>query len=131
LARKTQWGGKYVTGLFTAVLTIGAADATMSLDNVLALAALAHGNVLLMVLGVVMSIPLVIVGAAIISKVIEHFPILTWAGAGLLGWVAGGIIASDPWVAPFTSYYIAAAAGAVIVLAVGGFHRFKYEPVTQ
>ena len=53
----------------------------MSLDNVMAIAALAHGHILLMALGILLSIPMVIVGSAVISMVIGRFPILTWAGA--------------------------------------------------
>ncbi|WP_315782214.1 MULTISPECIES: TerC family protein [unclassified Bradyrhizobium] len=88
---------KPVTTLWSAITTIAIADATMSTDNVMAIAALAHGHVGLMAIGVLLSIPLVIAGSAIISMMIERFPALKWAGAALLGWVAGGIIGSDPW----------------------------------
>lgn len=111
--------------LTAAIGTIAVADASMSLDNVLAVAALAHGNVGLMATGVVLSIPLVIAGAAIISKIIGRFPILTWAGAGLLGWVAGGIIAADPFVAPYASHVVLGVVGLVIVLGAGAYKRFN------
>lgn len=110
--------------LTAAIGTIAAADASMSLDNVLAVAALAHGSVFLMAFGVLLSIPLVIAGAAIISKVIERVPALTWAGAGLLGWVAGGIVAADPFAAPYVDHYVAAGFGLVWVLAAGLRHRY-------
>jgi YjbE family integral membrane protein len=110
---------KACVSIYAAIGTIAVADATMSLDNVMAVAALAQGHLILMVLGVVISIPLVIAGAAVISKVIERFPILTWAGAALLGWVAGGIIASDPFVAPHLNHYVAGAVATAVVLAVG------------
>jgi predicted tellurium resistance membrane protein TerC len=111
--------------LWAAIGTIAAADASMSLDNVMAIAALSHGSQLLMALGVLLSIPLVIAGAAIISKLIGRFPVLVWAGGALLAWVAGGIIAADPWVAPYVDHYMAAAACVVAVLAVGWFSQDK------
>jgi YjbE family integral membrane protein len=112
--------------LTAAIGTIAVADASMSLDNVLAVAALAHGSVELMVIGVLISIPLVIAGAAIISKVIARFPIMVWAGAGLLGWVAGGIIAHDPWAAPYLDHLVSSAVGAGLVLVAGAVKRFDY-----
>lgn len=118
-------GGVGSLTLTMAVGTIAVADASMSLDNVLAVAALSHGNMLLMATGVLLSIPLVIVGATVISKVVERFPVLVWAGAGLLGWVAGGIIAGDPWVSPWIGHYVASVMGAVIALGIGGSFRVK------
>src|SRR3954470_9855774 len=83
--------------LWQAIRTIAIADAIMSLDNVLAIAAVAQGSWILMVLGLAISIPLVIVGASLIMALIERFPIFVWLGAGLLGWVAGEMLISDPW----------------------------------
>jgi YjbE family integral membrane protein len=121
---------KKVISLGAAIWTIAVADASMSLDNVMAIAALSNGSTLLMALGVLLSIPLVIAGSAIISAVIGRFPILTWAGAALLGWVAGGIIAADPWAAPYASHYLAAASGTALVLLIGfGVRFFKKEEV--
>jgi YjbE family integral membrane protein len=113
-----------VVSIWSAIGTIAAADATMSLDNVMAIAALSHGQFVLMAFGVLLSIPLVIAGAAIISMVIGRFPILTWAGAALLGWVAGGIIASDPWAASYIGHYNASFLGALLVFVAGVGHRF-------
>jgi YjbE family integral membrane protein len=111
--------------LWAAIGTIAAADASMSLDNVMAIAALSHGSQLLMALGVLLSIPLVIAGAAIISKLIGRFPVLVWAGGALLAWVAGGIIAADPWAVPYVDHYMTAAACVVAVLVVGWFSQDK------
>ena len=116
---------KSSASLWAAVGTIALADAGMSFDNVMALAGLAHGNVLLMALGVVMSIPLVIFGSAVIGAVIDRFPALVWAGAALLGWVAGGIIVTDRAVTDLFLYpphafdTAASVLGAAIVLTVG------------
>jgi YjbE family integral membrane protein len=118
---------KKVISLGAAIWTISVADASMSLDNVMAIAALSHGSTLLMALGVVLSIPLVIAGSAIISAVIGRFPILTWAGAALLGWVAGGIIAADPWATPYANHYLASAAGTALVLLVGWVWRLRAD----
>ncbi|KAB7788074.1 YjbE family putative metal transport protein [Methylorubrum populi] len=87
-----------------AIATIAIADAGMSLDNVMAIAGLSRGSdgaAWLMAFGVLLSIPLVIGGAALISTLLKRFPALIWAGAALLGWVAGGIIAEDPYVVAF------------------------------
>jgi len=102
--------------LWSAIGTIAVADASMSLDNVMAIAALAHGQMALMAFGVLLSIPLVIAGAAVIATIIGRYHVLTWAGSALLGWVAGGIIASDPWAAPYLDHYATAAFAAVLVL---------------
>lgn len=83
--------------LWRAVWTIAMADAVMSLDNVVAISAASHGNVWLFVFGLILSIPLIVMGATLIMTVLARFPILIWAGAALLGWVAGGMISTDPW----------------------------------
>lgn len=81
--------------LMGAVTSIIMADAVMSLDNVLAIAAAAHGSTYLVVFGLALSVPIVMFGAGFLLKVLERFPILVWAGAGLLGWVSGEMAASD------------------------------------
>lgn len=83
--------------LWRAIWTIAMADAVMSLDNVVAISAASHGNVWLFVFGLILSIPLIVMGATLIMTVLARFPILIWAGAALLGWVAGGMISTDPW----------------------------------
>jgi len=83
--------------LWPAVRTIAIADAVMSLDNVLAIAAVAQDSNMLLVLGLAISIPLIIGGAALIMGLLARFPILVWAGAALLGWISGEMLVSDPW----------------------------------
>jgi YjbE family integral membrane protein len=87
--------------LWRAVVTIVVADATMSLDNVLGIAAVARGNVPLFVTGLVLSMPLIIVGATAVTRVLDRFPVIVWAGAALLGWVAGGLIIEDSAIKPW------------------------------
>jgi YjbE family integral membrane protein len=94
--------------LWRAVAIIVVADIVMSLDNVIAIAAIAQGNLLLLIIGLAVSIPLIMAGAALITVLLDRFPILIWAGSALLGWVAGSVIATDPAVAK----HLAAAFGA-------------------
>jgi len=87
--------------LLTAVGTIIVADLVMSLDNVVAVAAAAKGSLMLLILGLIISIPIVIVGSQIIMKLIERFPVLVLAGGGLLGYIAGEMAVQDPVIHPW------------------------------
>jgi YjbE family integral membrane protein len=89
------------TTLWHAVRIVVIADIIMSLDNVIAVAAAANGQLSLLILGLAISIPMIIAGAALIMLVLDRFPILVWLGAMLLGSIAGEVIASDPAVVPF------------------------------
>jgi YjbE family integral membrane protein len=89
------------TNLWQAVRIVVIADIIMSLDNVIAVAAAANGQLPLLILGLAISIPMIIAGAALIMMVLDRLPILVWLGATLLGWIAGGVIATDPAVHPF------------------------------
>ena len=80
-----------VQHLWRAVRIVAIADIIMSLDNVIAIAAAAQGNMALLVLGLAISIPLIVAGAALIMALLDRFPILVWAGAGLLGWIVGEV----------------------------------------
>ena len=82
--------------LWGAVRTIIIADAVMSLDNAIAIAAAAHGDTTLIVLGLLISIPLIIFGATIIMMLLNRFPLIVVAGGALLGYIAGEVIATDP-----------------------------------
>src|SRR6201999_420647 len=84
------------TSLWHAIRIVVIADIVMSLDNVIAVAAAANGQFSLLVLGLAISIPMIIAGAALIMMVLDRFPLLVWLGALLLGWIAGDVIASDP-----------------------------------
>ena len=84
------------TTLWHAVRIVVIADIIMSLDNVIAVAAAANGQLSLLVVGLAVSIPMIIAGAALIMLVLDRFPVLIWIGAMLLGWIAGGVIVSDP-----------------------------------
>ncbi|BFH67725.1 MAG: TerC family protein [Paenibacillus dendritiformis] len=81
--------------LWTAIRTILIADFVMSLDNVLAIAAIAKGRMEFVILGIALSIPLIVWGSSIISRWLERLPLLLYAGAGILAYTAGEMIASD------------------------------------
>ena len=123
-----------VEHLWRAVRIVAIADIVMSLDNVIAIAAAAQGNVALLVIGLAISIPLIVAGAALVMALLDRYPILVWAGAALLGWIVGEVIVTDPVIhghleprfGPEGFHYIelsAAAVGAVLVLLVGGLWR--------
>jgi predicted tellurium resistance membrane protein TerC len=113
--------------LVAAIRTIVVADLVMSLDNVIGVAAAAKGNLLLLVLGLVISIPLIIFGSTLILKLMNRFPIIITIGAGLLGWVAGEMAISDPalkgWFGDIGDHnilhWIVPAAGALLVIVIG------------
>jgi YjbE family integral membrane protein len=120
--------------LWRAVRIVAIADIIMSLDNVIAIAAAAGGNVALLVIGLAVSIPLIVAGAALIMALLDRYPILIWAGAALLGWIVGEVIATDPVIQGYLEpkfgaegfHYItlfAALTGAILVLVVGGLWR--------
>ena len=83
------------SNLFTAIKTIIIADFVMSLDNALAITAAANGDIGLVVFGLLLSVPIIIGGSALILRLMERFPIIITAGSGLLGWLGGGLLASD------------------------------------
>ena len=92
-----------VEDLWRAVRVVVVANIVMSLDNVIAVAAAAKGNYLLLGLGLAVSIPIVIAGSALFLAILERFPVVVWGGGALLGWIAGGLLPDDPVVAPYLS----------------------------
>jgi len=124
--------------LWRAVRIVAIADIVMSLDNVIAIAAAAKGNMALIVFGLVISIPMIIAGAALLMAVLDRFPILVWAGAALLGWIAGEIMIEDPATIRFLGeelvhryVYFAAAAGALFVVACGWLMLKAKRPAAE
>jgi YjbE family integral membrane protein len=110
--------------LIAAVRTILIADLVMSLDNVIGVAAAAKGSMVLLILGLAISIPLVIFGSTLMIKLMERFPIIVTLGAALIGWVGGETIISDVALKGLLEgnawlHYVAAAAGAGLVLGLG------------
>jgi YjbE family integral membrane protein len=113
------------SNLWAAIKTILIADLVMSLDNVIGVAAAAKGSIVLLVLGLLISIPLVIFGATMLMKLMERWPVIITLGAAILGWVAGEMAATDPvlaqWVNDNAAYlhWVAPAIGAAFVVILG------------
>jgi len=98
-------GNSGSASLWRAVKLVAIADVVMSLDNVIAVAAVADGSLALLVFGLGVSIPAIVAGANIIMAILNHFPLIIWAGAALLGWIAGDVIASDPIIADYAALF--------------------------
>jgi predicted tellurium resistance membrane protein TerC len=119
-------------GVLGAVPTIAIADIVMSPDNVLAVAAAAQGAWGPIVVGLLVSMPLVAACATLILALLARLPVLVWAGAGLIGWIAGELLLADPAIRPAvetlarshgtttgTVEIAAAGLGALLVVAAG------------
>jgi YjbE family integral membrane protein len=135
-------GGSGRSDLIGAIRTILVADLVMSLDNVIAVAAAAKGDLLLLVLGLLISIPLIVFGSTLLLRVMERFPVIITLGAALLGYVAGDMGVSDPAVADAINahapwlHHAAPIAGAIGVVAAGWWfarkaHLEPEEPVVD
>ncbi len=111
--------------LFNAIKTIVIADAVMSLDNVLAVAAAGGGNIYLVSFGVLVSIPVIVLGSRLVLAAMERFPVVIQLGGALIGWIAGGMALADPVLAQalpgsaVVQHYLASVLGAVLVLLAG------------
>lgn len=123
--------------LWQAVRIVALADVVMSLDNVIAIAAAAKGNPVLFIFGLAASVPMIVAGAALFMSLLTRFPLLVWAGAGLLGWIAGELIIHDPVIHDLAIQIVgaealnnvtllAAVAGVIIVIGIGGYIRRKH-----
>jgi YjbE family integral membrane protein len=131
-----------VEHLWRAVRIVAVADIVMSLDNVIAIAAAAQGNFALILIGLAISIPLIVAGAALIMALLDRYPILVWAGAALLGWIVGETIATDPVIQGYLEprlgaegfHYVmlfAALLGAILVLLVAGLWRRSKQSTSR
>jgi len=113
------------THLFGAIRTIIIADAVMSLDNVIAVAAAAKGDLTLVIFGILVSIPIVVWGSKFVLRLMDRFPLVIVLGGALLGWIAGGMLVSDvvahDWIANRLPHATLAAglAGAALVVVLG------------
>lgn len=111
--------------LGAAIKTIIVADAVMSLDNVIAIAGAAGDNTFLIIFGLLLSIPIIMLGSQLVIKLMDRFPVVIVLGGALLGWIAGGMAVSDvsvkDWFAANVpgANWIAPVVGALLVVAVG------------
>lgn len=123
--------------LLVAIRTIIIADFVMSLDNVVAVAAAAQGSVLLLIFGLIVSIPLIVWSSQLIMRFMDRYPIIITLGAGLLGWVAGGMAATDPVIQPWAERTIpfyewtAQLAGALFVVSIGALLSRRAQPAIK
>lgn len=143
--------------LFAAIKTIIVADLVMSVDNVIAIAGAAQNagehSLLLVVLGLLISIPIIVWGSTLVIKLMARFPVIIVAGGMLLGWIAGGMLVTDPafvnpdkwtWMPKLgsldekglavisdTLYWTAHIAGALLVLAIGKFVASRQKPAEE
>jgi len=106
------------------MITIVIADIIMSLDNMLAVAGASHGNNLLIIFWLILSIPFVVFTSNLLSMLMDKYPIIVYLGAMVLGKVSGEMIITDPYVQSFlhtghTTQYIVEAVGAVLVVVIG------------
>ncbi|WP_281252331.1 TerC family protein [Sporomusa malonica] len=113
--------------LWTAIKTIIIADIVMSLDNTLAIAAIAEGDYLLLALGLGLSIPLIIFGSKILVILMDRFPIIVYAGAALIAWTAGVMINKDPaigiYILEYTPEWLLPAVITVVTVVLGYWHK--------
>lgn len=121
--------------LWAAVKTIIIADIIMSLDNTLAIAAIAKGDWLLLILGLGISIPLIIFGSQLLVMVMARFPIIVYAGAGLIAWTAGEMMVRDQKIGPYITgvipHWVIPALITVGVLGIGiWFKQYRHIPQT-
>ena len=100
---------KAADNLWSAVKTIILADFLMSIDNILSVAGAANGDFLLVVFGLMVSIPIIVMGSQLIGKVLDKFPFLMYAGAAMISWTSGTMFLHDK------------ALGTVILSAAGGW----------
>ena len=124
------------THLIGAIKTIVVADAVMSLDNVIAIAAAAKDSLALVVFGLVVSVPIIVWGSKLVLVLMDRFPIVIVGGAALLGWVAGDMLAHDvvvkDWVAEHAAWlkYGAPVMGAALVVGAGKIIAARKRPAT-
>jgi YjbE family integral membrane protein len=120
-------------GMMAAIRTILIADLVMSLDNVIGVAAAAKGSVTLLVVGLLISIPIVIFGSTLLMRFMERWPVIITIGGALLGWVAGEMAITDPAVAEWVNtnahwlHYAAPALGAALVVVIGKWISMRAE----
>ncbi|PZE22779.1 TerC family protein [Paenibacillus xerothermodurans] len=119
LAEEKEHEVKTAANVYAAIWTIIVADTAMGLDNVLAVAGAAHGNFLMVVLGLIISVPIVVWGSTIILRWVDRFPIIIFVGSGVLAWTAGKMIVEEPLVEEFFVEHPFIRWGVILVL-IGG-----------
>ena len=119
---KEECHDKQCNSVWQALWIIIVADLSMGIDNMLAVGAASHGNLFLLLFGLILSIPFVVFMSTMLAKLMDRFPIILWAGAALLGKVGGEMMATDPFVVklfdlPHWAEYVSMAVFVVFVCA--------------
>jgi YjbE family integral membrane protein len=123
--------------LLGAIKTVIIADTVMSLDNVIGIAGAARDSLVLVMFGLVFSVPIIVWGSKLIMKWMERFPIIVVIGAGLLGWIAGGMLTTDTvsqeWVETQAAYlqWLVPACSALLVVGIGKWLAVRMYKKTQ
>ncbi|HSO45096.1 MAG TPA: TerC family protein, partial [Rhodoferax sp.] len=123
------------TTLMAAIKTVIVADAVMSLDNVIAVAGASHGSMVLVTFGILVSIPIVVWGSKMVLSLMDRFPVVITLGAALLGWIAGGMLLTDPAMPPSVAAgipyanYVFSITGALVVVILGKWLGSRRKPV--
>lgn len=140
-----EGGVKASASLWGAVWTIIVADAIMSLDNAIAIAAAANNDGVLILLGLIISIPIIIFGSTLLTTILQRYPVLVVIGGALLGWIGGEVMATDgkppnadvappgtiaAWLEHQIPHaeHVCAAAGAVFVVVLGMYLSRRRKP---
>lgn len=116
---------KPAANFWTAIKTIVVADAVMGIDNVLGVAGAAHGSFMLVVVGLLISIPIIVFGSQLVLKWMERFPVIIYMGAAVLAWTAAKMITGETFVAQYLNGN-GVVIGAVYALIVGGVVGLGY-----
>lgn len=107
--------------LMGAIETIIIADAVMSLDNVLGIVGATNGHFGLLMIGMLISVPIIVFGSTIVIKIMDRFPWVVYVGGLILGWAAGGMIVADSYVGVPANLFLATKIGMTLAVVIGGF----------
>lgn len=123
---------KEASTLGKAIWTIIVADFVMSLDNVLAIAAKAEGEIGIIILGIAMSVPIIVWGSTLVVNLLKKYPVLVFVGAGILGYTAGEMFMSDhkvsSWLFGNISHYVLPVITTLVVIGSGLLKKFVLTP---
>lgn len=112
---------KEQTSFWGAVYIVIAADVIMSLDNVLAIVAATNGNILMLAIGLLISVPIIILGSTIVIKIMDRFPWIVFIGALVIGWAAGSMLATDTHLGLGAHYELPLKIGMTAFVGIGGY----------
>lgn len=119
------------SSLRAAIQTIVIADGVMGIDNVMGVAGVAHGDLTLVIIGMIITVPIIVWGSTMFIRLIERFPIIIYLGGAILAWTAGRMITSDPILKQYFTPALALAADVIVVVAVMGAALLKKRRTTR